>query len=340
MKKAILHVELPYRQNKIFDKNSLLNRDNCLGFYRELKQVFMDSDISLDTQDMVPPVEAEIVIFSDVPRDISVLKDYPQSAIKICLLYESEIIKPWNWYKKNHDMFDLIFTWNDDYIDDKKYFKFNFSCDEELIRNSTGEAHKKYDLIMLCGNHKLKHPNSLYHLRRNVIDWYEKENGNLKFSFWGQGWDKEVLGVCNHYTKRIASIFPFLARRYKNYGGYAPDKISILRNSRFAYSIENAKNYNGYVTEKIFDCFWARTIPIYSGPPNIGHLIPKDCYIDAGEFESVASLDKYLYEMNAADYQKRIQNIEQFIQGPQMMLFSNRVYAASILHQLKKREAR
>jgi hypothetical protein len=51
---------------------------------------------------------------------------------------------------------------------------------------------------------------------------------------------------------------------------------------------------DGYVTEKIFDCLYAGTIPLYLGAKDIDNLIPTDAYIDCRKF---MSLDEMWYEI-------------------------------------------
>jgi len=46
----------------------------------------------------------------------------------------------------------------------------------------------------------------------------------------------------------------------------------------------------GYVTEKIFDCFYAGTIPLYLGASDIPELIPKEAFIDCRQFSSWAKM--------------------------------------------------
>lgn len=48
-------------------------------------------------------------------------------------------------------------------------------------------------------------------------------------------------------------------------------KIDALRDYRFSVAIENDYR-NNWMTEKLSDCFWTGTIPIYYGAPNVGEL--------------------------------------------------------------------
>ena len=51
------------------------------------------------------------------------------------------------------------------------------------------------------------------------------------------------------------------------------------------------------ISEKIFDCFYSGTIPIYLGDPNISDTIPSDTFIDYRDFSNINDLLKYLDDM-------------------------------------------
>ena len=38
-------------------------------------------------------------------------------------LWEGKSVKPYNYTRQLHDKFSIIFTWNDDLVDNKKFFK-------------------------------------------------------------------------------------------------------------------------------------------------------------------------------------------------------------------------
>ena len=52
---------------------------------------------------------------------------------------------------------------------------------------------------------------------------------------------------------------------------------------------ENTR-FPGYISEKLFDCFFARCIPIYSGAPDVAQYVPPAAFIDARQFASFAEL--------------------------------------------------
>ena len=55
--------------------------------------------------------------------------------------------------------------------------------------------------------------------------------------------------------------------------------LNVFHKYKFILCIENSYS-NGYITEKIFNCFFARTIPLYKGSPIINEYINNLSFID------------------------------------------------------------
>ena len=72
-----------------------------------------------------------------------------------------------------------------------------------------------------------------------------------------------------------------------------------------------------YVTEKIYDIMSAKSVPIYSGAPNIHEHIPSSCFIDYHQFNSFERLYDFLINMDDATYQSYIDCIEKFMTNPE-----------------------
>ena len=72
--------------------------------------------------------------------------------------------------------------------------------------------------------------------------------------------------------------------------------LKVFNNYKFIICFENSAG-NGYITEKIFNCFFAKTIPIYFGAPDIDKFINKDSFIkieSEKDFEKAFQLIKEL----------------------------------------------
>jgi len=81
------------------------------------------------------------------------------------------------------------------------------------------------------------------------------------------------------------------------YKGYADDKLETLARYVFNLCFEKYRA-EGYVTEKIIDCFYAGTIPVYLGAPDITQYVPGEAFIDAREFPSYVDLLAFLTELS------------------------------------------
>lgn len=71
----------------------------------------------------------------------------------------------------------------------------------------------------------------------------------------------------------------------------------------------------GYVTEKIFDAFYALTIPIYWGAPNVTSYIPSNCFIDMRNFKNYDELYAFLTTMDEKSYNEYLTNIQLFLES-------------------------
>jgi hypothetical protein len=93
------------------------------------------------------------------------------------------------------------------------------------------------------------------------------------------------------------------------------DKRKLLARYRFALVYENAR-FPGYISEKLFDCFYARCIPVYSGAPDIAQYVPPSTFIDVRQFPSFPELERFLRHITEADAQRYIEAAHSFLISP------------------------
>lgn len=97
--------------------------------------------------------------------------------------------------------------------------------------------------------------------------------------------------LAKHIT--IDSYGKFLNTRKLDADNGRDSKIATSRAYRFTIAFENACSED-YVTEKFFDPFWAGSVPVYLGAPNVADFAPGEhCYIDAIDY-SPRELADYL----------------------------------------------
>lgn len=312
MRKACLVVSPPYTNGEIFNRaNQRLNRDNCLAFFHCLQDSFRERGVDLNTQDIHNPEICELVIYNEMP---AVLPKQTETIKSILLLFESELIRPDNWNRESHSAFSKIFTWHDEYVDNEHYFKMNFTYSGKTAFLPFENKEKFCTLI--AGDKKITHPLELYSKRREAIRWFEK-NHPEQFEFFGVGWDlftfrgPKIFRVLN----RLAFLRRFLAEKWPSYRGKVEAKLPTLSRYKFSICYENAQSIPGYITEKIFDSLAAGCIPVYWGAPNILDYVPEVCFVDRRKYTSLEELYAYLNAMTAAEYNKRQQAIQSYLEG-------------------------
>ena len=332
MKRASLVVSEFYNQNRIFDLNDVIsNRDNCLHPFYMLKQFLANEGIELATSDIHSPESSEIVIYNEMPTKLPSKKAIEKSYL---LLFESELIRPDNWSLSNHNHFKKIFTWNDDFIDNNKYFKINFAQQLPQIISKDSTTKKKL-CTLISGNKKVKHPLELYSKRIEAIRWFEQHHPD-DFDLYGMGWGNyrftgpkliRALNRIHFLTKKLAPSYP-------SYKGKIDEKKSVLKKYKFVICFENARDIPGYITEKIFDCLVAGCIPVYWGANNITQHIPSDCFIDKRGFDTYESLYQFMNEMPDQDYKQHLNAIENFLTSGKGYQFSSEDFSKTLVREL------
>jgi alpha(1,3/1,4) fucosyltransferase len=89
---------------------------------------------------------------------------------------------------------------------------------------------------------------------------------------------------------------PLYAAAAAAWRGTSRSKSATFAQYRFALCFENSV-LKGWITEKLFDCFFAGTVPIYWGAPDIVDWVPADCFIDRRAFADYAELRRFLHAL-------------------------------------------
>lgn len=273
------------------------------SFLADVKQVLSEKKIELVASDLsgdLKSKEVSYVVLWNQPKWMkpSFLSRIPKEKA-ILFMWEPPTVLKKMYSPETLRYFKRIYTWDDDLVDDKKFFKFYYPVLKPMADQIPSFQEKKL-LTFMFSNKKSKHPKQLYTERENVIKFFEdKPKGD--FEFYGQAWRK---------------------KGYKNYRGEPKDKLSTMKNYRFSICYENMGNVKGYITEKIFDSFAAGCVPIYLGATNVTDYIPKNCFIDRRAFKNHEELYEFLKNMDEATYNGYIENIRQFLKSDQAQLFS------------------
>lgn len=217
----------------------------------------------------------------------------------VLFMWEPPVVFKRMYREKILNNFSKIYTWQDDLVDNKRFFKFYYPVLQPMLADLPNFEEKKF-CTMVSSNLKSKHPHELYSERKKVIEYFEKI-GETGFEFYGRKWPEGV---------------------YSSYRSGCVNKLEVIKNYKFTICYENMRDVQGYITEKIFDCFAAGTIPIYWGASNITDTVPQNCFIDRRKFTSMDELHAYLKAMTKEEYEGYLEAIRAFLSSEKAQLYS------------------
>lgn len=160
-------------------------------------------------------------------------------------------------------------------------------------------------LVVIAGNHnpRMRSP-ELYSARIEAVAALSSRQGiDLFGRGWEKWWSRQSLWL-TYWRHRRAIV--------SSYRGSCLSKWDTLSNYRFSLCFENMP-MQGYITEKLFDCFYAGTVPIYWGAPDIDQLVPSEAYVDMRQFPNYNDMLDHIQAMSNADWQSKRDVAREFI---------------------------
>lgn len=291
--------------------------------FARLKRFLRQKNIDIHTHDISTKNPSYRNIHYDMPypfpSNFHIWKNILLSRknnILICT--EPPTVNPFSYMKILHIFFTKVYTWNDDLIDNIKYFKFRLPKVSVGMNTRAKPFNEKKFLILVNANKSPFYPfnllrpfgNELYSERIKAIEFFEHHIPN-KLSLYGRGWNKpKKYGLKER-------IFGF--KKYSSYKGEVVNKIKLLSNYKYCICFENLTDVPGFITEKIFDCFKAKCVSIYWGATDVEKYIPKNCFIDFRDFNGYEELLSYLNSVDENTYAAYIKNMEKFLADKQLM---------------------
>lgn len=264
------------------------------------------------------------IITEEVPFDdqeLRYLLSYPKNQV-LLFSFEPPLSQTRSQKVEYHHYYGKIFTWNDELIDNKKYFKVHYpwSDPRPIISDCVSFESKKLCTFVGGYNWFEGNPYSNHPERHSIIEFLEKYHSN-EFDLYGPGWQ----------------VFKF--KCYKGpivrTGDYLGSKIQVLKHYKFDLAYENSRGLNGYVSERIFNAFSAGCVPVYSGSGNITEYVPKECFIDRRDFTSNQELYDYLSMMSKERYEEYLHHIKKYLASEVPWQLTTRYYMKhirSVLH--------
>lgn len=317
---------IPYKADEMNDVAFSKKFDYRWSNY--LKHLLEDNGHEIHTYDILPFEEADAILSFDnvYYQNFKLFKriqdcnklgcvthiDYePPSAN--CKIHDEKGLKTLSKIFKN------IITYNDKVIGDN-IFKGcigDFFSAETKYKNDFSDR----KLVAILANYRVnlmlfgQHPNELYSKRGEAVKFFQEKCPN-EFDLYGNYWPDELKKCYISSVER-------------------EDKQDIIGKYRFLISYDSICKQNGYISEKIFDCFNAKTIPIYWGAENVEEYIPKNCFIDKRDFNTYEELYDFLTNFTEDDYNSYIKNIEEYLHSDKYKnLFSSQASAKILFNAL------
>jgi hypothetical protein len=330
MKNFCILIDPPYAvyyDDKVFDENDVyLNRDDVLRPFINIKKFLNSQNISVHTVDKYLKNELNFekyYYFSfGILNNINKLSKKKNVNLVAFIILEPPLIGKsiYNKLKYITKYFDKVFLLN--VIGDG--YKIDLANQDKLNLfyhpNSFKEVNEDYwnnqrrsEIVLINGNKSKFFGKDLYTKR---IEALINLNKFFKVDLYGTNWDKiSWENLSWSYLKNRNKIIDL-------YKGQCKSKHEVLKNYKFSICFENSQ-IHGYVSEKIFDCFYAGTIPIYLGAPNISQLIPKETFVDFRLFSNYDSLTNELKTFNECKLNIYKSNSKKFIESNKNLKFYN-----------------
>ncbi len=161
----------------------------------------------------------------------------------------------------------------------------------------------------------------LYLERLRAIAYFRKRPD---FDVFGQAWNRRHPAVPASLHEAVLGA----------YHGPAAGKLATLSQYRYALCYENSR-FPGYISEKIFDCFFAGTIPLYLGAPDIEKYVPPDTFIDLRQFTGYPEVEQFLDGLDELDARRYLEAAAQFVHSPAFLRFAHERFAADMVDALR-----
>lgn len=329
---------MAYYEDQLFDQsNPVLNRDDTLAPFIRLRATLELQGVELHTADRLLPQEKQESV-SDY-YSFGMLKNYAQLKsrgdvkLRAFVIFEPPVVDP-RLYRALPELtaiFDRVYVHNvngDGYslkgVDQSKLHKLYWpQPHKDVLVDFWSREERMRRIVMINGNHKPASFNGeLYSKRIEALAAFEKVGA---VDLYGRGWER--------WWSRNSMWLPYWRHRkalMSIYKGSCKSKYEVLSQYSFALCFENMA-MEGYITEKIFDCIYAGTIPLYLGAKDIADLIPEDTHIDCRRFSSWKEMHDKIMGMSGGEIRSMRAAGRAFIQSAQGLKYYNSLIA--IFHE-------
>lgn len=297
--------------DRLFDtENTFLNRDGTLLPFARMRQHLQAQGIPVHTADFLR--SGQVVAEVNHYWSLGIVKGYRpfvgrnEVRLRGFILFEPPLVAP-GMYKALPEItrhFEAAYVHNvigDGYslhgVDtgklNKLYWPQPYDSEIAPYWSRDGRLNK---MVVIAGNHnpKFRQP-ELYSRRIEAVAELVDQDA---IDLFGRGWER--------WWSRHSAWLPYWKNRraiLKAYKGSCDSKLDVLSRYRFCLCLENMP-MTGYLTEKLFDCLYTGTVPLYLGAPDIDQLLPPNIYVDLRKFSDFSSMFAAVSKMPEQEWQR------------------------------------
>lgn len=311
-----------YLRDELFTVNdpAHCNGDSVLAPWAYLRDYFTARGISVHTADYLP---AEPSDTRNVYVSFGMLDKYRRFArradttVSAYFAVECPIVEPSDYraLREASRVFKRIYSWTDRAsllpfvgapIDVHNYY---WPQAFDRVHQEIWDRTDRMFLVMINANKLPRiYDRELYTERVRAVAYFAQFD---EIDLYGPGWSEPPIRVGRTWVPYTAKRLhraglrwwdrihpdPGLVAARRVYRGIAASKSEVVGQYTFALCFENM-TLKGWITEKIFDCFYAGTVPVYWGDPEIATKIPPRCFIDMREFRGYPELRAFLKSLS------------------------------------------
>ena len=335
-------------------------RGSYLRAFRLWRELAAKHGFELNTWDMQPLAQADVLWFIDLPTRRSELEAARRQAPKaktVLMVCESPILAPHFFHAANQAGFNHVITYEQVVPGNHRRFQYYLPLTFTLpARNPHFLERRLLSMVntnRVEGWFAIRQPGlrglpvvgrlfngwkismsdflcptrgDLYSERRKLArtaDEFSKDG----VDFFGKGWNGEQISWCPLYRNE-----PYRCFRK----AFVEDKIALLSNYRFTLAFENWMGSRLYISDKIFDGFLSGSVPVYLGEERIADLVPPASFVDARNFVSYRELLLYLKSCSEPEWQAMCEAGQQFLTSAAAKPFSDEAFAERMVEVLQK----
>lgn len=319
--------------DRLFDlSNPVLNRDGQLLPFNRLREHMLSKGIVVHTADFLfsnsglKTQECDYYSLGVLDNIERVLAE-GRARLVAFVIMEPPVVVPvlYEALPRLTSVFDKVYVHNTsgdgyslDGVDINKLHRLYWPIPhDDVLEAYWGNDRRMKRVVVINGSHNPRGRNrEMYSLRIKAMAELSRHG---IVDLYGMGWEKWWL--------RSAMWLPYWRNRrvlMSIYKGPCVSKFEVLQNYEFCLCFENMW-MNGYITEKIFDCLYAGTIPLYMGAPDVLNYIPEDVFVDCRKYSTWTDMWDDIVSMS----QERIDAMRKagriFLKSAEAMKFYNSI---------------